>query len=608
MAITNDLSYPFDPTGTLASNLISNEQAVITAVNYRDYHFFVPRLAPFFLDSMQITIKDSVTGAIRPLVKGIDWYGCFEFISASRACAKPVWGGVYFLDTNLTGVISMTYQTLGGVWTLDEAKIAELLAYSLHNPRVTAWEEVADPPYAFPPIDHEWDLVDMVGMSDVVTALQGVEDAIRASGGGDITAHINDFDNPHRTTAAQVGLGNVANYPIATNDQAAAMTSDLAYMTPAKVYQALYGASGPGTGLANHLADTGNPHHVTAHQAGTYTSAEIDAFLAGKIGATDTAYDTQRFNGRDQNAYAAWVLANGSAANALKFGGLTPAEFTESILGGKAADSDKLAGYTYAEVISNALAGKAADTFAFNGMDAATYAAWALQQGTAGDSAKFGGQTPAEFTASVLTGTAANSTLFGGLTVAQLSSQIVSQVEGDVTFASTTGEVGTSYWREIGRQVLPSASNPANSFGDIHWVITGGESNGATASGAYYLHINAKGSSPQITGELIQLSGTDSNIKIGWTISNIDQGDGNGAVPTLRVWLNTGPNMNSFTISSFSKDKVIYPPGTWTTTEPTSIAYFTQDAFALSSQLSQVVTGITETLNNITQQLSQMGG
>lgn len=606
MATTGDLSYPFDPTGTLVSNLISNEQAVITAVNYRDYHFTVPRLAPYFLDSMQITLKDG-QGVTRPLVMGVDWYGCFEFISASRACAKPVWGGVYFLDTSLAGVVSMTYQTLGGVWTLDEATVAELLAYSLHNPRVTAWEEVASPPYAFPPIDHEWDLVDMVGMTDVVTALQGVESAIRASGGGDISAHLANFDNPHRVTATQVGLGNVPNYPVATNQDAIDGTSDLSFMTPAKVRQALYSPTGPGTGLATHIADTNNPHQTTAAEVGTYASAQIDNFLAGKIGATDTAYDTARFNGRDQNAYAAWVLANGSAANALKFGGLTPADFTTAVLGGTAADSNMLAGYTYAEVMSNILAGKAADTFEFNGMDAPTYATWALQQGPASDSSKFGGKTPAEYTAQVLTGTAANSTLFGGLTVSQLSSQIVSQVEGAITYASTTGEVAASYWREIGQQVLPSGTNPANAFADIQWLITGGESNGATAGGSYYLHVNCKGTTPQITGELVQVSTTDSAIQLGWTISNIDFGDGNGAVPTMRLWLKTGPNMNSLTITSFSKDKVIYPPNSWQTTEPASITYLGADAFARASQLSQVVTGLTTTLNSITTQLAALG-
>lgn len=46
--------------------------------------------------------------------------------------------------------------------------------------------------------------------------------------------HLNNFNNPHRVFKSHVGLGNVQDYPIATNSQATSGTSDDTYMTPLK--------------------------------------------------------------------------------------------------------------------------------------------------------------------------------------------------------------------------------------------------------------------------------------------------------------------------------------------------------------------------------------
>jgi hypothetical protein len=119
---------------------------------------------------------------------------------------------------------------------------------------------------AFPVIDHEWDLVDLVGASEVVDALDQIRDAIGAGGQTGLAAHIADKTNPHDVTAAQVGLGNVQNYPIATTAQAQGGTNATTYMTPLLVAQAI-----TALGQANlnaHLQDFNNPHQTTATQIG----------------------------------------------------------------------------------------------------------------------------------------------------------------------------------------------------------------------------------------------------------------------------------------------------------------------------------------------------
>ena len=54
-----------------------------------------------------------------------------------------------------------------------------------------------------------------------------------------VSDHIADINNPHKTTKAQVGLGSVVNYGIATDAEATKCLVDNKYMTPAAVKIAL---------------------------------------------------------------------------------------------------------------------------------------------------------------------------------------------------------------------------------------------------------------------------------------------------------------------------------------------------------------------------------
>jgi len=196
-------SYPFDPTGKKVTNKIVGEQHALTSSNYRDFHFIVPKMAPLFTDGAKVTYKDT-QGNVRTLVLGVDYQFSHWFISASRACTNPLYGSISFFDLQLVGTITIDYQTVGGVWTQNEAKIAQILADRLHNPRKTSWDVVVDMPYSFPVIDHEWNLADMVGMSSVTAKMTDIAAAIRSSLVDGFEAHKN-ARNPHGTQAVDVG-------------------------------------------------------------------------------------------------------------------------------------------------------------------------------------------------------------------------------------------------------------------------------------------------------------------------------------------------------------------------------------------------------------------
>lgn len=391
----NDLAYPFDPTGKLGSNKISGELQIVTPLNFRDYHFIVPRWAPFFMEGLKISFK-ALDGSVRLLELGKDFYATHEFISASRACATPIYGSISFLDITLSGVVTMDYQTLGGIWTQDEAKIAQILADKLHNPRITAWDQVVDMPVTFPVIDHEWDLVDMVGMSEVNETLGRIEDTLRLATQAGLQDHLNDFNNPHQTTAAQVGLGLVRNLPTATTEEAVIGQSNEVYMTPNSTLSSI--KANVGFAFTDHVQNANNPHATTAAQVGAYSYTEANNIYNTKLDKTGVAADTSRFDTKDPVAFKAWVL-EGSAANSIRLGGMSAEQYRQYILEG--INPGDLGGYSKSEVDQKLL--QKLNT-----------------EGTAANSARFNGSTFSEAALLILQGTSGNSNLLQGYNIEQI--------------------------------------------------------------------------------------------------------------------------------------------------------------------------------------------
>lgn len=224
------ITYPFDPTGVLETNKIFNEQHTTTESNFRDYYFIVPNFAPFFADT--VVVNYTYQGITRTLIKDIDYYCALMFVSATRATGKPVYGAITLNNLNAIGIISLTYNTVGGDWNVDQHYVIEQIAEKAYNPRTVAWEHVVGAPSNFPPIPHAWDLVDLVGQTEVVAALSEIETAILNSNDNEWAAHSSKFDNPHNVTKTQLGLSNVENWTIATNTEVELGVSNDTLITP----------------------------------------------------------------------------------------------------------------------------------------------------------------------------------------------------------------------------------------------------------------------------------------------------------------------------------------------------------------------------------------
>lgn len=256
-------TYPFDPTGTAASNLITDERQLIPAENSKGFVLMIPFFAPYFRSSMKIVHLQNG----RELVPDVDYACTHYFYEATTKIGQPIYGSITILDKTLSGTVAMRYQTIGGEWTIDEQQIEQILANTLLNPRVATWEQIVDLPHQFPPIDHPHDVNDDMGrMENVIEAIYTITDAILQVGEGASEAHINNRNNPHEVTAAQVGLGSVVNAPMATPQEAIDGVAGNRYINPITLRAAV--SAWVGNQLTEHIANQNNPHGVTKSQVG----------------------------------------------------------------------------------------------------------------------------------------------------------------------------------------------------------------------------------------------------------------------------------------------------------------------------------------------------
>jgi len=202
--------------------------------------------------------------------------------------------------------------------------------------------------------------VQNIGVATDQAALQGVDDSgvitprvlayvLNETVGAGVTDHIGADNNPHNVTKLQTGLGLVENYPPASEAEARDATASDRYMTPLAVRQAINQLVGDSSNA--HVTDFANPHAVTAAQVGTYDQAQIDALLELRVGVAEAAFDSDRLFGMDQGTLESWI-GTLTVGNATKLNGSTYAETKADILASQSADSAKLDGKTYEQLVT----------------------------------------------------------------------------------------------------------------------------------------------------------------------------------------------------------------------------------------------------------------
>jgi hypothetical protein len=185
-------SYPLDLSGNSPNNLITSELHSANESKYRDYAFIVPNCSPFYVDNLMV--KHILNGVETILTEDVEYSLTLPYITATRTTGKPVYGAFTINDTTLSGILSFTYQTVGGNHVADRLYVLNYLIDKAYNPRTTIWDIITDVQDQFPPTPHYQDYDQFYGQEEVVGGLNHIKDAILTNS-SNIVASLTTFFN-----------------------------------------------------------------------------------------------------------------------------------------------------------------------------------------------------------------------------------------------------------------------------------------------------------------------------------------------------------------------------------------------------------------------------
>ena len=276
------LKYPEDWSGTLPSNRITGEIHTVPRLKNK---CFALDGGPFFTESMVITV--ATTGKV--LVRNVDYKPIFLYQDASIYAGQEICAAIAIINDAVSGDLNVEYSILGGVYvSLVDALYQAIEALQLDD-RPINWEDIKNKPELYPPEPHIHHVSALYGTEHICMAIYALKQAIlqgnsvemelvwaaiddanaqRIAGDKTLTdlhySHANRLDNPHQVTKAQVGLGSVQNFGLATQAPAEAGVVNNLYMTPLSVAWAIKVQAG--ALVAAHADRTDNPHKVTKAQ------------------------------------------------------------------------------------------------------------------------------------------------------------------------------------------------------------------------------------------------------------------------------------------------------------------------------------------------------
>lgn len=279
--------YPVDLTGKEPNNLIVFEKHTLTPpVSTGDLRVLIPNYGGYYTDSL---IVRDVSGT--RLTPRIDYMASFLYEDATTRSGLEVCGAIIINNQNVSDVVHIDYQVVGGDLAVSTSALEEVLQALADDTRPVDWANIIGRPNTFPAAGHLHALWELYGFEYVVIELERIAQAIIAghqpaldevrdyalrlhNEGKDYTDavegvlndHKADIANPHKVTKAQVGLGQVADYPPSTKSESESGTLDNRYMSPKDTKDAIDYQLGNAS--RQHMADKANPHQVTKAQVG----------------------------------------------------------------------------------------------------------------------------------------------------------------------------------------------------------------------------------------------------------------------------------------------------------------------------------------------------
>lgn len=316
------LQLPIDRTGRNPNNLVGSEEHTLVAVAGFPYKIITMEHGGFYVKSLRVYDVN-----YNKLIANQDYIVTYVYKTASDDLGMEICGAIVFLDKTRTGKVYCSAQMVGGDLCYSFTVIEDYIAFWKTKPAtyIPTWMDYAGNEPVWKPGELEkerWHLDTYQQFNNEIERLAltveggtGVEEddyrnkvetdylAFLAKFNDRLDRHIADKANPHVDTKASVliDLGRVANYPVATEAQAIAGTSNALYTTPYLTSKALdEWALKP---LRAHIDNKANPHAVTVTQTEAVTKVQVANMLDSKYGINETVANTNNafYNNRLYN-------------------------------------------------------------------------------------------------------------------------------------------------------------------------------------------------------------------------------------------------------------------------------------------------------------------
>lgn len=168
--LINPLSRPLDLVGDKDINYVQDESHEIVETSDR---IFVPVHGPFYRESLEII--DKVTG--KKLIDNKDYNVLHLLSEVTKLSTKEVFAVIY-ISKKETSKVSISYRVPGGKYTDLSDLYRELIKNYAGYRKPVYWSEILGLPEVFPVVPHKHDIMDLVDVGDLTTALDLVINAI----------------------------------------------------------------------------------------------------------------------------------------------------------------------------------------------------------------------------------------------------------------------------------------------------------------------------------------------------------------------------------------------------------------------------------------------
>lgn len=223
--------YALDRTGKNPDNLVSGE---IHRLSSNPLRVIATRYGGFYTKSVRIF--DTATN--EKLVYKKDYMFGEINQDATVLYGNEIAHIIIITNKDISSVVSVEYQVVGGPHTNDNTAIKNMYEAVLKDNREVLWENVLEKPIEYPPMVHAQMLSTLYGFEPLIGALERLGNSITLTNVpafeyliewlkaelkkfelSDLMQHIKRVDNPHKTTKDQVGLGDVENLPVVTEQE-----------------------------------------------------------------------------------------------------------------------------------------------------------------------------------------------------------------------------------------------------------------------------------------------------------------------------------------------------------------------------------------------------